>query len=138
MPFLIDTIAAQIVKTGPATSAELAKALDVLPVQVTDALRKFATQQRYGVFVAKKIQGSGGLPTNVWGIDVEVYKAYTATKGVKAKPRAIKVAPKPKVRAPKVTKLPKEVYRPAAEAPVYSGPSLTRWQSSSPYYAEAA
>lgn len=136
MPFLIDTIASQIVKTGPATSAQIAKILKVYPAQVSDALRRVTAQRRYGFFITKKIPNvGGGVDANVWNIDADVYRAYTASKGRRAKPRAIEVERQVKKRI-RVKKTEKVCEVPHV-TPVYCGPVLTRWQPSSPYYQEA-
>lgn len=136
MTFLVDRIAAYLCTHGPTSSVVLAKAMGVTTSQATDAVRRPVTRARYGLYVAGIAEEPHYHHTTrprIWGIHAEVYKDYLASKGMKSKPRAIHVE---RVARPKAAcvKLPKVIYGPAANRPVYTGPMLTRWLPSSPYY----
>lgn len=140
MTFIVDRIAAYLCTHGPTASVDIAKALELTTAQVSDAVRRVTTQARYGLHVVGTADPAehpcAPLP-RVWAIDAGVYKDYLASKGMKSKPRAVQVerVAKPKPKATSV-KVPKVIYTPIAERPVYAGPMLTRWLPSSPYYQE--
>lgn len=118
----------------------LAKAMGVTTSQATDAVRRPVTRARYGLYVAGVAEEPHYQYTTrprIWGIHAEVYKDYLASKGVKARPRAMQVErisrPRPKAIS---VKEPKIIYTALADRPVYAGPMLTRWLPTSPYYKE--
>lgn len=142
MTFLVDRIAAYLCTHGPTSSVVLAKAMGVTTSQATDAVRRPATRARYGLYVVGAVEDPHcpyTIKPLIWGIHVDVYKTYLASKGLNAKPRAMQVEriPRPKPKTTSV-KEPKIIYTALADRPVYAGPMLTRWLPTSPYYKEHA
>jgi len=128
MTFLVDRIAAYLCTHGPTSSVDIAKALDLATVRVSDAVRRAPTRARYGLYVVGHAAPAGypyATPPRVWAVKADVYRQYLASKGAKAKPCALHVVreAKPKQEVAGVT-------------PAYTGPTLTRWLPSSPYHME--
>ena len=138
----IEQIARYLMATGPCTTVELAKAMDVPTMRISGTLHCEETRRRWGITKELGLaeRAGRGMPPNIWSIDKR--KAHRFMLERTYVPPAVKptpvrnAAPKPKVKPQVVGRVPKEVYRPPSKRPVYTGPMLTRWQPSSPYYKE--
>jgi hypothetical protein len=132
----IERIAAYLVKMQTASTRQLATAIGVNAETIGNSLKHPHVRARWGIkhLGVDPNSKTRGRAATLWGIDPRNYRMLRTADDVEfcdepspttKKPR------KPKAASPKV---PKEIRRPAECRPTYQGPSLTRWQPSSPYY----
>lgn len=140
--FLVERIAHHLATHGICSTKDLAIALDEPAARVGDAIKAERNRARWGISKMQREDdhhSKGGSP-NMWQINVRVFQRYLAERRdmpwieKRIHTKAAKAAPKAKAPKAPCVKVPKEIYRPASNAPEYTGPSLTRWQPSSPYY----
>ena len=144
--YLIERIAEHLVQHGSATAKEIATALGVSTDRVGDSIKSERHFKRWGIYRHgySTERRSGGHPPTIWSINVETYEKHLAKRrdmpwiAKRLFKDKLKPGPKPKpaVKTTKEIKLPKDIYTPPANRPVYTGPMLTRWQPTSPYYKE--
>lgn len=139
MKYLVQRIAEHLIAYGNCSTSEIAQALGETASRVGDAIKSERQRARWGIErlgYATNYKG-GGHPPSIWTISATKYRQYLNERRDMpwlAK-RLLKTAPtKPAPRAKASVKIPKERIVPLSERPVYTGPILTRWQPSSPYY----
>ena len=144
MIYLIERIAAYIAAHGNCSTRDIAAGLGESATRVGDSIKSERARARWGLKrlgYAVDSPGSGHAP-NLWGIDMHKYRKYLSERkdmpwiANRLAPYEAKKTPPVVKKAKPVVKVPKEAIVPLAERPVYTGPLLTRWQPSSPYYKE--
>lgn len=139
--FVVERIAECLIERGNMSTQDLVKALGETRLRISNALKGERQFARWGIYRAGYVtaaHGSGNHPV-LWGIDEAKYREYRKQrKDMPWLTKRLQDPNKPKVVAkskPRV-KIPKERIVPLADRKVYTGPILTRWQPSSPYYTE--
>jgi hypothetical protein len=136
----IELIAAYIAKMQTASTRQIAAAIGVDAETVGGSLKHQHVRARWGIkhLGADPNSKTRGRAATLWGIDTRKYMMLRTAEVVEFLDEPAPVAKKPKRPKAATPKVVKEIRLPAEYRPVYRGPSLTRWQPSSPYYKEKA
>ena len=140
MNYLVARIAEYLLDHGNCTTTQLAHALGETTSRVRDAIKSERQRAKWGIVCTGYAKSrSGGHASSVWALDVQQYNKYMEQRRDMpwlAK-RILKATPvKGVAKSPPSVKVPKEPVMPLTARRAYTGPILTRWQPSSPYYKE--
>lgn len=135
----IERIAAYIAQQGKASTRQIADALGVSAEVIGNSLKHASVRANWGIIhmgYDEDARSCGRAPV-LWGINARHYRLLNKPKIDFAEySRETHVKKRKRPTRGQAAKTPKEIRRPAECRPTYRGPSLTRWQPSSPYYEE--
>ena len=139
---MIQRLAETLAERGPMTTRQLCHVFGGHPEQIGDMMRNPHTRRRYGIEVIDRVaDGSRGGPVNLWSVDTRVLQHYLEGRGEytgsAAAPRTEPKRNRPhgkRSKSPKVPKVKLTLEMVTPKPVVYTGPILTRWQPSSPYF----
>ena len=127
-----------ILHLGPSTSEEIGRAIGMPPALVSNTLRRAKNEDRYGIYVhdiQPAARSYSGGPRNIWGVKKPELLSYVKSKKIKSQINfkgALPAGAASKGGKSKTQKLlqSKTAYR----STKWTGPILTNWLSSSPFY----